>query len=72
MDTVRYLVNKGADVNIQDSKAVSECEYTADCELKHVTGKHLFSVTSLSHQPQIQSLVPTVVTMYRNLLLICK
>ena len=45
VDTVRYLVNKGADVNIQDSKAVSECEYTADCELKHVTGKHLFSVT---------------------------
>ena len=38
MDTVRCLVDKGADVNIQNNKGVSECEYTADCELIRVTG----------------------------------
>ena len=38
VDTVRYLVNKGADINIQDNKGVSERKYTADCELIHVTG----------------------------------
>ena len=30
VDTVRYLVNKEANVNIQDNNGVSECEYTAD------------------------------------------
>ena len=26
-DKVRYLVDKGADVNIKDSDGVSECDY---------------------------------------------
>ena len=30
---MRYLVDKGADINIQDRGGVSEQEYTADCKL---------------------------------------
>ena len=34
MDIVRYLVDKGADVNIKDEDGVSEENiYTADCKL---------------------------------------
>ena len=33
VDTVRYLVDKGADPNIKDPDGVSEREYTADCKL---------------------------------------
>lgn len=33
VDTVKYLVNKGFDVNIKDIDGVSEWEYTAGCKL---------------------------------------
>ena len=33
VDTVRCLVDKGADINIEDKNGVSEWEYTADCKL---------------------------------------
>ena len=33
MDIVRYLVDKGADINIKDENWVSEQDYTADCKL---------------------------------------
>ena len=33
VDTVRYLVDKGDDINMKDGHGVSELEYTADCKL---------------------------------------
>ena len=33
VDIVRYLVDKGADINIKDENWVSEQDYTADCKL---------------------------------------
>ena len=33
VDIVRYLVDKGADLNIKNNSGISELEYTADCKL---------------------------------------
>ena len=33
MYVVRYLVEQGADINIEDEDGASEREYTADCKL---------------------------------------
>jgi len=33
VDTVSYLGDKGADINIKDGDGVSECDYTADTVL---------------------------------------
>ena len=33
VDTVKYLVNKGVDINIKDINGVSEWEYTAGYKL---------------------------------------
>ena len=30
VDTVRYLVDKGADINIKDDNGVSECDYNVN------------------------------------------
>ena len=32
VDIVRYLVDKGADLNIKDDSGVREQEYSADCK----------------------------------------
>ena len=37
VDTVRYLVDKGADIQHIDGGDVSEWEYTADCKLVLLT-----------------------------------
>ena len=37
VDTVRYLVDKGADIDHIDEGDVSEWEYTADCKLVLLT-----------------------------------
>ena len=46
----RYLVDKGADLNIKDEDGVSEREYTADCKL-------VLLVTVCFHSPDQRPLL---------------
>lgn len=54
VNTVKYLVEQDADLNIEDGNGVSELENTADCKLVWV-------IRVLSQSTNNESLVPTVV-----------
>ena len=61
VDIARYLVDKGADLNIKDGTFVSEQEYTADCKL-------VLLVRVCFHSPEQKPLL--LIELYGNFMII--